>query len=75
MAKYTCVDQDTCIACGACGSVAPSIFDYDGEGIAFSILDNNKGITAISDELEEDLEDALDGCPTDSIMVSDSPFK
>ncbi|MGM7719661.1 ferredoxin [Metabacillus sp. Hm71] len=74
MAKYTIVDQETCIACGACGATAPEIFDYNDEGIAFAILDNNKGITEVPDELEEDLEDAVDGCPTDSIKVSAEPF-
>ncbi|KAB7705535.1 ferredoxin [Bacillus aerolatus] len=74
MAKYTIVDQDTCIACGACGATAPEIFDYDDEGIAFAILDNNTGITEVPDDLEEDLEDAFDGCPTDSIKMADEPF-
>ena len=33
MAKYTWVEKDTCIACGACGATAPDIFDYDDEGL------------------------------------------
>ena len=74
MAKFTLVDQDTCIACGACGGVAPEIFDYDDEGISFSILDDNQGITPVKGDLEDDLMDAFDGCPTDSIKVSDTAF-
>lgn len=74
MAKYTVVDQDTCIACGACGATAPDIFDYNDEGIAFTILDDNQGLTKVPDELEEDLEDALEGCPTDSIKIGVAPF-
>ena len=74
MAIYTIVDQETCIACGACGATAPEIFDYDDEGIAFSILDTNAGITEVSEDLEEDLEDAFDGCPTDSIKLAKEPF-
>ncbi|WP_026574363.1 ferredoxin [Bacillus sp. UNC438CL73TsuS30] len=74
MAKYTVVDQETCIACGACGATAPEIFDYNVEGIAFAILDDNKGITEVPDELDADLVDALDGCPTDSIKVAAEPF-
>ena len=50
MAKYTIVDKDTCIACGACGAAAPDIYDYDDEGIAFVILDNNMGTTEVPDE-------------------------
>ncbi|MCK0472159.1 ferredoxin [Halalkalibacter sp. APA_J-10(15)] len=74
MAKYTIVDKDTCIACGACGAAAPDIYDYDDEGIAFVILDDNQGTTVVPDELEEDMIDALEGCPTDSIKVSDDSF-
>jgi ferredoxin len=74
MAKYTVVDQVTCIACGACGATAAEIFDYNDDGLAFAILDGNKGMTEVPDELEEDLEDALDGCPTNSIKVATEPF-
>ncbi|MGM0883655.1 MAG: ferredoxin [Bacillota bacterium] len=58
--------MQTCIACGACGATAPTIFDYDDEGIAFVILDNNKGTAIVPDEYEDDLQDAFDGCPTES---------
>ncbi len=75
MSKFTLVDQDTCISCGACGAAAPDIFDYDEEGLAFSILDENEGTTAIPEELIEDFYDALEGCPTDSIKISDQPFQ
>jgi ferredoxin len=74
MPKYTIVDKETCIACGACGATAPDIFDYDDEGIAYCILDDNNGTAEIPDILEEDLMDAHDGCPTESIRVSDKPF-
>jgi ferredoxin len=76
MAKYTWVDKETCIACGACGATAPDIYDYDDEGLAGVIYegDDNRGITEIPEELYEDLEDALEGCPTESIKVSDQPF-
>ncbi|MEP9407689.1 ferredoxin [Peribacillus frigoritolerans] len=74
MATYTIVGQETCIACGACGATAPGIFDYNDEGIAFSILDANTGVTEVSEDLEEDLEDAFDGCPTDSIKLAAEPF-
>lgn len=74
MAKYTIVDMDTCIACGACGAAAPDIYDYDDEGIAYVILDDNKGIEAVPEELLEDMEDAFEGCPTDSIKIADESF-
>lgn len=74
MAKFTIVDKETCIACGACGAAAPDIFDYDDEGIAYVVLDDNEGTTEVTEILEEDLMDALEGCPTESIRVSDKPF-
>ena len=74
MAKYTIVDMDACIACGACGAAAPDIYDYDDEGIAFVILDDNQGTAEVPEELYEDMEDALEGCPTDSIKIEEEPF-
>ncbi|WP_079525756.1 ferredoxin [Halobacillus hunanensis] len=75
MAKFTMVDKDTCIACGACGDTAPDIFGYDDEGLADAILDDNKGITEIIGDLEEDLLDAEEGCPTESIKIAEEPFQ
>lgn len=72
--KYTIVDMDTCIACGACGASAPDIYDYDDDGIAYVILDDNAGTHAVPVELYDDLDDAFYGCPTDSIKVSEEPF-
>lgn len=74
MAQYTIVDQSTCIACGACGASAPDIFDYDDEGFAFVLLDNNEGTAEVDEDLLDDLEDAQEGCPTDSIKVADHPI-
>ncbi|MDL4840766.1 ferredoxin [Aquibacillus rhizosphaerae] len=75
MSKFTIVDKETCIACGACGATAPDIFDYDDEGIAFVLLDNNEGTTDIPTILEDDMYDAYEGCPTDSIKIAEKPFQ
>jgi ferredoxin len=75
MLKYVIVDQETCIACGACGATAPEIFDYDDDSIAYVVTDRNTGTAAISETLEEDVLDAHDGCPTDSIKISGCPFE
>ncbi|MEN1969125.1 ferredoxin [Lentibacillus sp. N15] len=74
MPKFTIVDKETCIACGACGVSAPDIYDYDDEGLAYVQIDNNEGTEMIPEVLEEDMEDAHDGCPTDSIKIADEPF-
>ncbi|MCJ8010384.1 ferredoxin [Paenibacillus sp. KQZ6P-2] len=77
MAKYCWVDKDTCISCGACGATAPDVFDYDDEGMAEVVFngDANQGVTEIPEELFDDLQDSVDGCPTDSIHVADCPFR
>lgn len=74
MAKYTIVDKETCIACGACAASAPDLYDYDDDGIAFALLDDNKGSLIIPEELIDDLMDAFEGCPTDSIRLAEEPF-
>lgn len=74
MPKYTIVDKETCIACGACGATAPDIYDYDDEGLAYVVIDDNKGTGEIPEVLEEDAIDAFEGCPTDSIKISDTAF-
>ena len=58
--------------CMRCSSA--DIYDYDDEGIAFVILDDNQGTAEVPEELYEDMEDALDGCPTDSIKIADESF-
>ena len=74
MLTYTKVQQDTCIACGACGASAPNLFDYDDDGFAYGILDQNEGISEVPEQFIEDLEDAFEGCPTNSIKMSNKPF-
>lgn len=76
MAKFTWVEKDTCIACGACGATAPDIYDYDDEGLAEVIFDGdqNRGVSAIPEDMFDDMQDACDGCPTDSIKIADEPF-
>ena len=76
LAKYTIVDQETCIRLRSmCGAAAPDIYDYNDEGIAFVTLDENEGIVEIPDVLVDDMMDAFEGCPTDSIKVADEPFE
>ena len=67
----TWVDKDTCIACGACGATAPDVFDYDDDGIAYNIMDDNQGTAEIPEEMHDDVRDAADGCPTESIKVEE----
>ena len=72
--NYTIVDKETCIACGACGAAAPRIFTYDDEGLSYVLIDENTGTSIIPESCEEDLFDAYEGCPTDSIKIAEHPF-
>ena len=55
------VDPELCIACGACISLAPKVYDWDDEGKA----------KAIAETVPQDMEDvaleALESCPTEAI--------
>lgn len=74
MAKFTIVDKETCIACGACGAAAPDIYNYDDEGLAYAVIDDNIGTAEVPEMFEEDMIDAFEGCPTDSVKVSVEKF-
>ena len=76
MAKFSTVVKDECIACGACGAIAPEIFDFDDEGYAINVYggDDNTGTVAFPEEMNDDLIDAAESCPTEAIKVADTPF-
>lgn len=74
MAKYAIINQETCIACGNCEDLAPDIFDLDEDGLAFVKADQNQGIVPIPEDQVEMLEEAMEECPTDSVLVADHPF-
>ncbi|BCG60403.1 ferredoxin [Paenibacillus sp. URB8-2] len=76
MGKYAVVKKDSCIACGSCGSIAPDIFDFDSDGIAEVIFegDDNRGVTAIPENLQEELQEAAESCPTECIQHAEAPF-
>lgn len=74
MALYAIVNQEICIACGACNSVTSDIFGYEEDGISFVKFGNNKGAQPIPEELEDDLQEAYDSCPSEAILIQDTPF-
>ncbi|UOQ47548.1 ferredoxin [Gracilibacillus caseinilyticus] len=70
MPYFTWINKETCIACGVCGASAPELFDYDDEGIAFGLRDDNKGDEEVPSDLIDDLLDAHESCPTESVKVN-----
>ena len=55
------VDKDICIGCGACGAIAPDVFEMDDEGLATLVVEE------IPEESIEDAIDAKEGCPVNAI--------
>lgn len=55
------VNKDACIGCGACAAICPDVFEMDDEGLSSVIKEE------ISDDLKEDVEEAVDSCPTSAI--------
>lgn len=59
------VNQDACIGCGACQALVSDVFDIDDEGLAY-VVDN-----ADIEKYSDDINDAIDGCPTGAISIED----
>lgn len=57
------VDKDICIGCGACTGICPEVFDMEDDGLAVAI--NGE----ISTELEQEAQDACEGCPVSAITI------
>ena len=53
------VDENVCIGCGACAGICPDVFEVDDT--AKVIAEN------VPEELEEDVKDAIEGCPVMAI--------
>lgn len=55
------VDKNLCIGCGACQAIVPEVFELEDDGLAKAIDEE------ISNDLKDDVTDALEGCPTSAI--------
>lgn len=56
------VDQDLCISCGLCISTCDEVFHWNADDRAEAVS------TDVPAELEQDVQEAIDGCPTEAIM-------
>jgi len=59
------VNKDACIGCGACQALVSDVFDIDDDGLAFV----REG--ADIEKNADDINDAVDGCPTGAISWND----
>lgn len=58
------VNQDLCISCGLCVSNCPEVFSWNDDDKAQAVNEQ------VGSEIEDCVQDAADGCPTDAIETS-----
>lgn len=63
--KKVKVVKDACIGCGSCAAIAPDVFEMTDEG--FAEVKENIDFENMPEELEKDVMDAMEGCPTSAI--------
>ncbi len=54
------VDQELCIGCGLCTSIAPDVFALNADGAAEAVADT-------TDANAEAVKQAIEGCPVAAI--------
>lgn len=67
------VNKEKCISCGACVGLVEEVFEFGEDDLAqvketvnFENMDKN---------LEEEVKDAIEGCPTDAIEELENNVK
>ncbi len=59
------VNEDVCIGCGACQALVSDVFDLNDDGFAY-VKDD-----ADLSKYEEEINEAIDNCPTGAIVRED----
>lgn len=60
------VSDSACIGCGACQALVSEVFDINDEGYAFVKED------ADIKKYEEEINEAIDNCPTGAISIEEN---
>lgn len=55
------VNQDACIGCGACASIADDLFEINDSGLSQAKVDE------VPEDKVQAAKDAIDSCPTGAI--------
>lgn len=68
------IDREECIACGACYSDCPEVFEENEEDGFSQIVEEYRtggelGVGEVPEDLEECARTAADGCPVEIIHV------
>ncbi len=59
------VSDSSCIGCGACQALVGEVFDINDDGYAYVREDAN------IEKYEEEINDAIENCPTGAISKED----
>ena len=57
------VNKDACIGCGACAAICDEVFEINDEGLSEAKVEE------VKEELQDEVRDAADSCPTGAIEV------
>ncbi len=63
--KKVIVDKNKCIGCGACVGLVDEVFEFGDDSLAQ--VKNNINFENMKEELVEEVQDAIEGCPTGAI--------
>lgn len=61
----TRVDQETCIGCGLCPSIAPDVYEMRDDGKAYVMAED------VPSGAESSAQEAADGCPVSAIIIDE----
>ena len=67
----TRIIREDCIACGNCNAICPDIYDYDEDGIAYCIIDENNMTEVVPDKYRSLVLEAQINCPTGAVYVEE----
>ena len=59
------VNKDACIGCGACAAICDEVFEINDEGLSEVKAEE------VKEELQDEVRDAADSCPTGAIEVKE----
>ena len=59
------VNKDACIGCGACEQICRDVFEINDEGLSEAKVEE------VKEELQDEVRDAADSCPTGAIEVEE----
>ena len=70
------VNKDACIGCGACAAICDEVFEINDEGLSEVKVEENsenkEEFVSVKEELQDEVRDAADSCPTGAIEVEES---